>query len=257
MPKSEIFPNPTVRQVVFQIRYPNLFYLESKIGEFQFEIMEIFPESSLIYRKPLLFTNLGPNVRFEDIANINEKTEGTTKIWQFLSPKNFKLNIQNDSLDISSEYHKTYDNKDSENRFRDIISLVLKNFFKCMKLPMLQRVGLRYIDECPLPKKDTETFSKYYFSALNQRKFKIEEISDMTIKTVLNRGDYQLRYAEALQKNGDDYCLILDFDGFANAVKPEDCLRVTDELHSLLISEYFSTIRKPVIEYMRNKQRDS
>jgi len=42
---NEVFPNPTVKQVIFQIRFPNLFYLESKIGEYQLKIMQRFPES--------------------------------------------------------------------------------------------------------------------------------------------------------------------------------------------------------------------
>jgi hypothetical protein len=38
---EEVFPNPTVKQVAFEIRFPNLFYLESKIGELQVKIMEL------------------------------------------------------------------------------------------------------------------------------------------------------------------------------------------------------------------------
>ena len=32
---GEIYPNPTVKRVIFQARFPNLFYLESKIGDLQ------------------------------------------------------------------------------------------------------------------------------------------------------------------------------------------------------------------------------
>ena len=28
---NEVFPNPTVKKVIFQIRFPNLFFIESKI----------------------------------------------------------------------------------------------------------------------------------------------------------------------------------------------------------------------------------
>ena len=33
MPIHEVFPSPTVKQVIFQVRFPNLFYLESRMGE--------------------------------------------------------------------------------------------------------------------------------------------------------------------------------------------------------------------------------
>jgi hypothetical protein len=47
--KDEVFPNPTVKTVIFQIRYPNLFYIESRIGDIQVKIMDDFPESSLLF----------------------------------------------------------------------------------------------------------------------------------------------------------------------------------------------------------------
>ena len=47
----EIFSNPTVKKVIFQIRFPNLFFIENKIGDFQLKIMGMFPESKLIFRR--------------------------------------------------------------------------------------------------------------------------------------------------------------------------------------------------------------
>ena len=44
---NEVFPNPTVKQVIFQVRFPNLFYLDSRMGEFQLKVMKDFPKSSL------------------------------------------------------------------------------------------------------------------------------------------------------------------------------------------------------------------
>ena len=45
---NEIFPKPTVTQVIFQIRFPNLFFIENKIGDLQLKIMKEFPHSKLI-----------------------------------------------------------------------------------------------------------------------------------------------------------------------------------------------------------------
>ena len=56
---NEIFPNPTVKTVVFQIRYPNLFYIENKIGEIQLKLMKEFPESALLYRQRILLADVG------------------------------------------------------------------------------------------------------------------------------------------------------------------------------------------------------
>lgn len=252
MPIDEVFTNPTVKQVIFQIRFPNLFYLESKIGDLQVEIMDLFPESSLAFQQPVVIANLGSNVKIEDI-NERLSSERTKKVWSFSSPKNYALNVLSDSLDITSQYHKTYDNVASDNKFRDVIELVLNKFFGVMKLPIITRVGLRYIDECPLPAKDTRTYLDYYNTAFNVEKYPLEEATEMDFKTVVSRGPYSIRYVESLQKKGENYFVVLDFDSFAQNVKPSDCLQVTDELHRITIDEYSRTIKAPVIEFMRRR----
>jgi len=247
---DEVFPNPTVKQVIFQIRFPNLFYLESKIGDLQVEIMDLFPESSLAYQQPVVITNLGANVKVEDI-NARLSSEKTKKVWSFSSPKNYALNVLSDSLDITSQYHKTYDNEASDNKFRDVIEMVLNKFFSIMRLPIITRVGLRYIDECPLPAKDTRTYLDHYNTAFNLEKFPLEDASEMDFKTVVSRGAYSIRYVESLQKRGDNYIVVLDFDSFTQNVEPINCLKVTDELHKITVEEYSRTIKQPVLEFMR------
>lgn len=146
---DEVFPNPTVREVIFQIRFPNLFYMENKIGDLQLEIMEEFPKSALLIRRKVVFADVGAGERISEIGNDLDQGTGI-KIWQFSSKKNFQLNVTSDSLDITSQHHKTYDLEGGD-KFRDIIRYVLDCFFQITKIPILSRIGLRYIDECPIP----------------------------------------------------------------------------------------------------------
>lgn len=247
---NEVFPRPTVKQVIFQIRFPNLFYIESKIGDLQLEIMEEFPESSLVFRRQVMFADVGPNIKPQEVLEKFPEQLGP-KIWQFSSPKGYKLNVLSDSLDITSEFHKTYDNPDSDNRFRDIIALVLTKFFAVTKVPVVTRLGLRYIDECPLPSKDTNTYRAYYNTAFNLDRFSMDEATEMDFKAVVRKGEFSLRYVESLQKRNDRYVVVLDYDAFAQALKPADCLAVTDELHQLIIAEFGATIKQPVIDFMK------
>ena len=105
---NEVFPRPTVKTVIFQIRYPNLFYIENKIGELQIKIMDRFPESALLFLRQVLLADIGPEVKEEDRPKLDEMMG--TKIWQFTSPLEYKLNVQANSLDITSKIHKTYNN---------------------------------------------------------------------------------------------------------------------------------------------------
>lgn len=251
---NEIFPYPTVREVVFQIRFPNLFYIENKIGELQLKIMKEFPHSALLFRRQLLFADIGPEVKDEALPSPLDAREGK-KIWQFKSDKNCQLNVLTDTLDISSPYHKTY-NLEGGDKFRDIIKFVLDSFFEITSIPIINRVGLRYIDECPIPSKDNATFQSYYNSIFPIDRFNLSEAKEMDFKTLIRKGDYYLRYIESLEKIGEEYKLILDFDGFAENIASEDCLVITDKLHEIISEEYVKTIREPVYDYMRRERRD-
>ncbi len=79
----------------------------------------------------------------------------------------------------------------------------------------------------------------------------------MNFRTVVKKREFFLIYAESLQKQENEYILILDFDGFANDITPENCLTVLDELHEIINEEYTKTIRGPVYEFMRQPKRSA
>ena len=245
---SEIFPNPTVKQVIFQIRYPNLFYIENKIGEFQQKIMSKFPESALLFRRQILITDSGSQVKEQPQSELGRK------IWQFKSPLKYELNVLSDSFDISSMFHKTYNNPDAEYKFRDIIEFVLNNFLEIVGMPIINRVGLRYIDECPIPEKTNTKFKEYYNSTFPLERFNIDQAHKMEFSTEISRGAYNLRFVESLQEIDGKHKLILDFDGFAQNISTDKCMETTDLLHKCIIDEYERSIKGPVYSYMRKKE---
>lgn len=249
---KEVFPNPTVKEVVFQINFSNLFAIENKIGEFQEKIINKFPDSSLARRRSITFVDASPNYNAEDIRKHLFEEPGN-KIWQFRSPNNFKLNILTNSLDIVSEYHKTYSNEGGE-KFREIISYTLDNFFKIFSIPILKRVGLRYIDHCPMPSRNTSEFLAYYNSSFPLKKFNLKDAEIMEFKTIVKRNGCFLGYREFLKTEKDQEILILDFDGFAENIKSEKCLNITDKLHEIISNEYENTIKNPVFKYMKKKE---
>ena len=246
---GEVFPYPTVKKVIFQVRFPNLFFIENKIGEIQLKIMNQFPDSKLIFRRNIIVADVGPDVKEVDVGEDQQQIL-SKKIWQFNSKEDYRLNVLSDSLDITSNYHKTYNLGDGD-KFRDIISFVLENFLQVTGIPIFTRVGIRYIDECPLPMKNNEVFKQYYNSVFPLKRFSIDEANEMNFKVLTQVEGYNLRYIESLQKIEEEYKLILDFDGFAENVKSEECLSITDKLHELISDEYEKTIKEPVKVFMR------
>jgi len=251
---NEIFPNPTVKQVAYEIRFPNLFYMEKNIADLQVEIMEEFPQSALLLRRQFIFADIGPEGRIEKLPPDLDK-EAVKKIWQFKSEKDFELNVLNDSLNIVSRYHKTY-NLEGGDKFRDIIEFVLSRFFKVISIPTIKRIGLRYIDVCPIQSKDNESFTSWYNSTFPLARFNLADADEMIFKTKVKKGDYYLTYIESLIKENDEYKLKLDFDGYAENIKPEDYLNITDKLHAIILAEYEDKIKEPVYKYMRKPKEE-
>lgn len=251
---NEVFPNPTVKKVIFEIRFPVLFYIENKIGDLQMRVMEQFPESALALRRQLVFADVGENGKIESVPEDLEK-EAVTKIWQFKSEKKYEFGVKINSLYITSEHHKTYQ-LDGADKFKDTIKFVVDNFLELTKIPIISRIGLRYIDECPIPAKENKKFKEYYDSAFPLDRFNLADAVEINFRTTVKRDKYNLRYIESLKEVDGEYKLVLDFDGFAEKIKPDDYLKVTDALHKIISDEYEKTIKEPVIKYMKQKKED-
>ncbi|MBF0552783.1 MAG: TIGR04255 family protein, partial [Deltaproteobacteria bacterium] len=122
---------------------------------------------------------------------------------------------------------------------------------KVTGIPIINRVGLRYVDECPMFERTNESFKSLYNTTFPITRFAIQDAHEMFFNTLIKRGDYRLRYVEALQPKEKGGKLTLDFDAYMTNVNADDLLTVTDDLHDLILAEYEKTIKNPIIEYMR------
>jgi len=252
MATREVYPNPTVKRVIFQILFPNLFSMERLIGDYQVKIMAQFPRSGLLVRRNVVIAEVGSRAQFENIADDDKLA--VRRIWNFKSEKGIDLNVQNDSLDISSTLHKTYDNPKEDNRFRDTIEYAVGQFLEVTQIPKLVRIGLRYIDECPVPAKKTKDFHTYYNTTLPLKRFPVENALQLAFQARIKKGNRCLRFVESFEDVGGELKLTLDFDGYAEGVPAREYLTVTDELHELILKEYEASIKEPVRQYMRKKK---
>lgn len=251
---SEVFPNPLVKQVIFQIRYPNLFFLESKMGDIQVQIMDKFPKSQLLIRRQLFVADVN-GIKDNALPSADGSIDETArKIWKFSSEESgVELHIHQDALDISSTTHKTYNNENGNPKFRDAISSVLTAFLNTTKIPLIQRIGLRYIDECPLDNMESLSFRDKFNTCFPLDRFPLEDATDMQFRATIKRDNYSVRYVESIKSEKEKYKLYLDFDGFASNINAEKCLETTDEIHNIISQEFENSIKAPIFDYMRKK----
>jgi uncharacterized protein (TIGR04255 family) len=242
-----VFSNPLVKRVAFEIRFPNLFYLADRVGDFQVRVMKDFPESKLLYRRQLLL------VSGVDKASVAQDTDDASNqdaipIWQFTSRQGVQLSVSSDALSLVSDTHNAYSAGDQ--RFRDVIESTCAHFFASTKIPILKRIGLRYVDEGPIPEDKSDSFSAWYQTAFSLRRFPLERTSEMSYMAVVARDRYNLRYIEALKGTAPNRKVVLDFDAWAENVEPTEMLPVVDELHTVIWKEFMDSIKQPLVDHM-------
>ena len=245
MPIEEVFPCPTVKQVHFEIRFPNLFYLESRVGEFQIKIMRTFPESALVLRKQFLLARHDEGTPAEI-----PQPEMAQKIWTFNNSNGVSISLASNSMVISSDRHMTYKMGGSD-RFRDVIELACTSFLCVTNVPLLARVGLRYVNACPLPERSTAALTSYLDTALPMSKFPLESASGMQFVAVVKRGSADLRYVESIREEAGSTFVDLDFDASEENVEAEQLLPKADALHDVISSEFDRVARPLLKQFMR------
>jgi len=226
MSSGEVFPNPLVKQVIFAIRFPNLFFLADRIGDFQIKVMKEFPKSTLVLRRSLVLTDEADTQKFEQMVSDLKEKEGVNRVWQFESEHGVKLEVSSDLLALVSTSHKSYRHGE-EGCFRDVIDSVTRLFYALTQVPVVNRIGLRYIDECPVFENSSKGFREHYMTVFPLDRFPLEESVDMDYRVVVRREAHKLRYVESLHG------------------------------HDMISDEFNRTIKEPIREYMRKPVEQS
>ncbi len=247
---NEVFANPLVKRVIFAMRFPNLFFLGDRIGDFQVKVMREFPKSELLLRRPLLLTEEADTEKIEQMVSDLKDREGANRVWQFESKRGVKLEVTSNSLSLVSTSHKSYRHGD-EGLFRDIVDSVTAHFYELTQIPVVNRIGLRYINECPIFENNSDGFREHYNTAFPLDRFPLEDATAMDYKAVVGRPPHKLRYIESVQGEGENRKLILDFDAWSEDIDPNATMETTDELHDIISSEFRNTIKEPILQYMR------
>ena len=55
-------------------------------------------------------------------------------------------------------------------------------------------------------------------------------------------------------KENNEFKLLLDFDAFAENIRSDECLRVTDQLREIVSNEFVDKIKEPIYTYMRQEE---
>lgn len=239
---DEIFANPPLHEVAFEIRFPLLFYMNQKIGDFQLEIMDDFPKSSQIFEQEFAIDG-------KDMAI--KGNENPIQSWHFENESGkTKIAIYPNKLYIISNEYKSYNHPSGE-KFRDVIENIVALFIKQVPIKNFTRLGIRYVDHCPLEKLENEYFKNFYTPLFDMDRYKLKDVIESKMLFRVKKDDYQLLFQSGIRKIGNSYKYIMDFDGYAANVEANNFINVTDNLKLLIKNEFLSNITDNFKDYMR------
>lgn len=127
----------------------------------------------------------------------------------------------------------------------------MPTFLEKVPIKNFSRVGIRYIDYCPLEERNNEYFETFYIPVININKYKIEDIVENHVLIRTKRGNYYLLFQCGIRQFEGKYQYYLDYDGYANDIGTDNFIVVTDDLQKMIKKEYYSNITEKFKQYMR------
>lgn len=230
-----------IELVVWQIKYPNCFFIENIIGDFQKKIMKRFPESKLQYRNSILVEQNEDQLSFsnpkdQDVAN---------KIWVFENKELVKIEISYNSFTISSKKYTTYVN--SASCFQDEINNSFDKFLELSEISIIKRIGFRYTNSCPLPEPlDNELFESWYNSIFQSSKFDISKVNSFNYQMDFCNQDVMMNYREVFINREKKY--YIDIDAFMLDQDMQEYKSITNKLHDTIKKRFLDATN----EYIHN-----
>lgn len=241
---KENFVVTFLAQVAFEIRFPTDLSIRNKIVDFQGSIKDDFPSYSEGYKIPISF---GSKVESSNLIN-----------YRFSNPeKNGEIYINEYSVfGLRTKKYQGFDVF-----FYDFFKYV-KKFIDLVKIKLISRIGIRYVNIFPLDKDVNESNKKInlYFKKIIKTDIENQNFSFQNIDLRYNSDIYEIHQKSGLRKRSDgsyEYFIDLDNSFNENIEIEENKDELSDkvsELHKLIKVKFFNLINEQFLNLLRGKE---
>jgi len=246
--KSKPLRHPPLSQVAFEVNFPNCFAVETGIAAYQQRVEVLYPKSSGEY-----IVRLPSAVAFGKPPKQESAELTPMRSFVFQNSKGsrvVRVSVVNFTLLVTDYLH-----------FEDYVAALVAAFtpaIEIFQLHNVERIGLRYINQIPIPIKDAEVqyreyvrspISKETFAAHTPRNFLTEVSADLD-------GGKKLTIRSGLLPPQPDepnrtYLLDLDCYSLGNVPLSADSLPAQlDEYHEAIEAEFIQAVTDKYWKYM-------
>ena len=217
---DEVFKANPIREVDFEIRFAPRLRVAPEMWRFQ-EVLETeYPEVAL-----------------ETALLPNGATVSVTVFQDQLKARVIKVSPQNMALAFSA-----YSN------FEDFKEEVLKRserFCEIFNVSSLIRVGLRYVNEIPLPTQEPESLTTYVKPLVEFDRIPLDSVQQFALQMAAKLDDHMILVRTALLA-GPIRTYVLDIDAYAETVK------ATSEIRALL-DRFHDSVQRVFLDHVTDE----
>jgi len=190
---GEVFPANPIREVDFEIRFTPRLKVQAEMWRFQESIVAEYPDVGL------------------ESALLPNGTTLNVSVFQNLGKgRLIKVSVQNMALAFS-----VYAN------FEDFKEEVLQrstDFCSIFDVSSLTRIGLRYVNEIPLPAQQAESMTKYVRPLVEFDRIPLGSVQQFALQLSARMDDHMIQVRTAMLA-GPIRTYILDIDAYTETVK--------------------------------------
>lgn len=191
---EEIFPANPIREVDFEIRFTPRLRIQAEMWRFQEDLVSEYPEVGL-----------------ETALLPNGATVSVTVFQSQMKARVIKVSPQSMALAFSS-----YENFEE---FKEEIIKRSARFCEIFQVSDLTRIGLRYVNEIPLPTQQPESMVAYVRPLVDFTRISLQAVQQFALQLVAKAGDHMVQVRTAMLA-GPVRTYILDIDAYTEAIKP-------------------------------------
>jgi uncharacterized protein (TIGR04255 family) len=191
---EEMFPANPIREVDFEIRFAPRLRIQAEMWRFQEDLRAEYPDVGL-----------------ESALLPNGSTLNVTVFQNQVKARVIKVSPQNMALAFS-----TYNNFED---FKDEVQRRSASFCETFDVTSLTRIGLRYVNEIPLPTQQSDSMTRYVRPLVEFDRIPLDSVQQFALQMAAKQGDHMVLVRTAMLA-GPIRTYILDIDAYTETEKP-------------------------------------
>jgi uncharacterized protein (TIGR04255 family) len=219
---EEVFPANPIREVDFEIRFAPRLRVQAEMWRFQEDLMSEYPEVGL-----------------ESALLPNGATLNVTVFQNQVKARVIKVSPQNMALAFSA--YRNFE------EFKEEVQKRSSSFSGIFDVTSLTRIGLRYVNEIPLPTQQSESMTQWVKPLVEFDRFPLDCLQQFALQMTAKQDDHMILVRTAMLA-GPIRTYILDIDAYTETEKP------TTEIGALL-DRFHDSVQRVFLDHVTEEYK--